>query len=107
MSEARINLLKQYIEEEPNNPFNQYALAMEYYETAPDESLELLRNLIKNHPEYLPSYFKAAHLMWDAELWEEANITFETGIQIAEKQQDQKALQELKSAHLNFQFDRD
>ncbi|NQZ77867.1 MAG: tetratricopeptide repeat protein [Ekhidna sp.] len=107
MNPARINLLKEFIEKEPKDPFNKYALAMEYYEAAPNQSLELLRKLIANHPDYLPSYFKAAHIMWDQELWDEADTTFDVGIQIATKQQDQKALQELKSAYLNFQFDRD
>lgn len=107
MNEERIRLLKEFIAEEPTNPFNKYALAMEYYEVDPSESLALLHQLLKDHPEYLPSYFKAAHLLWDNEDWDEADTAFQNGIQLAEKQEDQKALHELKSAYQNFQFDRD
>ncbi len=107
MNPERIALLEQFIKEEPENPFNMYALAMEYYEVNPIESLKLLRTLLEKHPEYLPSYFKAAHLMWEEELWEEANTTFTKGIQLAETQGNQKALLELKSTYQNFQFDMD
>ncbi len=107
MNLQRISTLKQFIAEEPENPFNVYALAMEYYEECPSESLNLLRSLLEKKPEYLPTYFKAAHLMWDMELWAEADIIFAKGIQLAEIQNDQKALVELKSAYQNFQFDQD
>ncbi|MEO1254210.1 MAG: tetratricopeptide repeat protein [Bacteroidota bacterium] len=107
MNKERISLLKQFIEEEPDNPFNIYALAMEYYDTIPEESLSILRKLLIDHPFYLPTYFKAAHIMWEDELWEEADKTFEKGIRIAEEQNDSKALLELKSAHQNFGFDRE
>lgn len=80
---------------------------MEYYDAQPIKSLELLRSLISEHADYLPTYFKAAHLLWEEELWEEADEVFTNGIELAEKQEDQKAILELKSAYQNFQFDRD
>ncbi|WP_425391290.1 tetratricopeptide repeat protein [Ekhidna sp.] len=107
MNSDRISLLKKFISEEPTNPFNKYALAMEYYETQLEESLSLLRSLLADHPDYLPTYFKAAHLLWENENWDEADEVFQTGIKLAEQQEDQKALQELKAAYLNFEFDRD
>ncbi len=107
MNSERINLLEKYIEEEPTNPFNKYALAMEYYEEAPDKALPTLRGLIVHHPEYLPTYFKLAHLLWEDEIWKEAASIFQKGIDLADQQNDQKALQELKAAYLNFQFDYD
>ncbi|WP_462250062.1 tetratricopeptide repeat protein [Ekhidna sp.] len=107
MNLERIQLLKTFIQDEPLNPFNKYALAMEYYEEAPDDALELLRDLRKAHPEYLPLYFKLAHLLWEEELWDEANDVFSEGIKLAEEQSDRKALSELKSAYQNFEFDKD
>ncbi len=80
---------------------------MEYYDSEPNESLLLLRALLLDHPDYLPTYFKAAHLLWDKELWDESEDVFKAGIELAEKQNDQKAVSELKSAYQNFQFDRD
>ncbi|MEP1097124.1 MAG: tetratricopeptide repeat protein [Cyclobacteriaceae bacterium] len=107
MNAERIKLLEKYREEEPNNPFNQYALAMEHYLEDSKKAMSLLNDLRTNHPEYLPTYFKLAHLYWDIEKWEEAASVFESGIKLAEKQEDQKALSELKSAHQNFQFEKD
>ncbi len=107
MNSDRISLLKQFISEEPTNPFNKYALAMEYYDSRPKDSLEILLALLKDHPDYLPTYFKAAHLLWEEEKWEEADATFRKGAKLASEQDDQKALLELRSAYQNFQFDRD
>lgn len=107
MNSDRIELLKQFIKDEPSNPFNKYALAMEYYHSNPNESLQLLRTLIQDHPDYLPTYFKTAHLLWDEELWGEADKVFQKGIELAIKQKDQKAILELRSAYQNFQIDRD
>lgn len=107
MNVERIRLLEVYISEEPTNPFNKYALAMEFYELEPAKSLELLRELLVQHKDYLPSYFKAAHLLWEQEQWEEADSVFRKGIDLASAQADQKAIQELKSAYINFEIDRD
>lgn len=107
MNRERIELLKQYIEEEPTNPFNTYALAMEYYEDAPDDARSLLNDLLHHHPDYLPTYFKAAHLLWENEELGTAETVFQKGIALAKKQNDTKALQELNAAYQNFQFERD
>jgi tetratricopeptide (TPR) repeat protein len=107
MSDARIQMLRKFISDEPNNPFNTYALAMEYYERQPDQSLTLLQQLLEDHHDYLPTYFKAAHLYWNLEEWEQAESIFEKGIQLAENQQDEKAKKELKAAFQNFQIDMD
>lgn len=107
MNASRIELLNKYILEEPNNPFNKYALAMEYYEWQPEVALDHLNQLIKQFPEYLPAYFKTAHLLWDFEEWDKANSIFTQGIALAEKQNDEKALHELKAAYQNFEIDRE
>lgn len=105
MNAERIKLLEKYIQEEPNNPFNGYALAMEYYESHPEKSLELLLEIINNHPDYLPSYFKTAHLLWEMDETTRTDKVFRKGIQLAKKLNDTKALQELTSAYQNFQFE--
>ncbi len=107
MNANRVTLLNEYIQKDPSDPFNYYALAMEYYEANPTQSIKLLKNLLIDHPAYLPTYFKAAHLLWEAEKWEEADQVFQKGIALATKQNDQKAEKELKSAYLNFQFEQD
>lgn len=105
MNAERIIILKKFIEEEPTNPFNKYALAMEYYETNPSESLIILSDLLDNHRNYLPTYFKAGHLYWDMEQMEEASRVFKLGIELANHQRDAKAEKELRAAYQNFQFE--
>lgn len=107
MNEERVALLKKYISEEPDNPFNLYALSMEYYDEAPEKARPLMEELVEKHGEYLPTYFKLAHLYWDLEEWSKADHIFLSGIGLAWKLSDQKALDELQAAYQNFQYDRD
>ena len=105
MNEQRIAMLKQFMEDDPTDPFNIYALAVEYYEEKTTSSLQLFEQLLTKHRNYLPTYYKAAHLYWETEQWNKAEEVFKKGIALAEAQNEQKALQELKSAYSNFQFD--
>ena len=107
MNQERIVLLEKFLKEEPNDPFNSYALAMEYYEEDPDKALQLLEGLRTKHQEYLPTFFKLAHLYWDMEEWGKAEEVFINGIKLAEEQEDNKALSELKSTYQNFLFEKD
>jgi Tfp pilus assembly protein PilF len=101
----RIAMLQKFIEEEPQNPFNTYALAMEYYQEDPEKSLGILKALLQEAPDYLPSYYKAAHLYWDRGELELAASIFEKGKELAKKTEDQKALGELNAAFMNLQFE--
>lgn len=107
MNQKRIDLLKAFIEEEPNNPFNRYALAMELYEEAPSEAQILLEFLQANHADYLPLYYKLAHLYWESEDWDKAEKTFLSGIELARRQSEAKTLSELQNAYQNFEFERE
>lgn len=107
MNTERIKTLKNFLKEEPNNPFNWYALAMEYYEHDVEKSCDLLESLLEKHPLYLPTYYKAAHLFWDLDDLEKAKKIFEDGIHLAKESDDQKALGELKSSYQNLIFEID
>jgi len=108
MNQNRIDLLEHYISEEPDNAFNKYALAMEYFDEAPEKSAEVLDLLLSEHPDYLPSYYKAAHLQWDAfENMEGAKEIFEKGIELAKEVKDEKAIGELKASYQNLLFEMD
>ena len=107
MNTERIKILEKFLTDEPNDPFNWYALAMEYYEYDVKKSCDLLESLLKNHPLYLPTYYKVAHLLWDLEHFEKAKKIFEDGIHLAKETDDPKALSELKSSHQNLIFEMD
>ena len=107
MNEARIALLKQYIEEEPNDPFNHYALANEYLLPMPEKARECFDFLVEYHPDYLPTYFLAAQLYKDFEDYNVAENLYKKGIALAKQLGDDKALRELSTAYQNLLFEMD
>ncbi|MFC3414483.1 enzyme of heme biosynthesis [Algoriphagus hitonicola] len=103
----RIKLLKQFINEEPENPFNWYGLALEYQKTNITEARNLFLEIRQKFPNYLPLYYTAAEFFENIEEIENAQIFFKEGIKLAKSQSDQKALRELKNRYQNFLFEYD
>ena len=96
MNQNRIKLLEQYIREDPSDPFNQYALALELASEDQDRAIALLLSLLKEKPQYLPSYYQAAVLLLDQNRIEETKIVISQGIKIAVQQNEHKTIKELK-----------
>ena len=105
MNESRIELLEKYIEEEPNDPFNYYALGNEYLATDPQKALDIFLRLIEKFPDYLPTYYQAAKLMEEFELEEKALEVYSSGMELAKIQGNHKTLNELNSAYQNLLFE--
>lgn len=102
MQAERIKFLLEQIDLDPEEPFNYYALAIEYKDNQPDKSLEYFRKLLLKFPEYLPTYYHAAALFFDIGNHVDAENTYILGIGLAEKLNKEKALRELKSAYQMF-----
>jgi tetratricopeptide (TPR) repeat protein len=105
MNEARINLLKNYIVEEPNEHFNYYALACEYLNEQEEEALQLFEKLLTDFLDYLATYYQAAQLLQEFEEEERALAVYEKGIALAQVQNNLKTLNELKVAKQNLEFE--
>ena len=103
----RIKLLKEYCAEEPQNPFNYYALALEYRESDKSEATHLFDFVVVNFPNYLPVYFPAAHFFYEEDKLQKAKQLFESGLALANELQDEKAKKELANAYQNFLFETD
>ncbi|MFT7364062.1 MAG: Tfp pilus assembly protein PilF [Algoriphagus sp.] len=103
----RIKLIKQFTEDEPENPFNWYALALEYREIDPNQTEDLFSKLLQSHKSYLPTYFPAAHFFAEDGQIMKAQEIFLAGIEVAKADNNQKTLKELKNAYLNFCFEND
>jgi Tfp pilus assembly protein PilF len=103
----RIQLLRQFTQEEPDNPFNWYALALEFRESDPEQAQSLFSKLLTKHPTYLATYFPAAHLYAEIGELKQSRMVFESGIELAREQKNTKALQELQNAYQNFLFEND
>lgn len=110
MNNVRIQLLRQFIREEPADPFNVYALAMEFLSDAPAQAQLLFDQLLTEHPDYLPTYYHAAALY--AELGErertardKAAQLYEQGMALAHRQGNEKTFLELQRAKRAFDDD--
>ncbi|MCX2745665.1 tetratricopeptide repeat protein [Mangrovivirga sp. M17] len=106
MNKQRIELLKTYIKEDSSDPFNYYALALEYLDENRTEAEEYFVKLLETFPEYLPTYYHAAHFFMDSDPDKTSEI-FEEGIKLAQIQGDLKTLAELRNAYTNWQFEQD
>ncbi|MGW8122160.1 tetratricopeptide repeat protein [Roseivirga echinicomitans] len=98
-------MLKKFAAEEPNDPFNWYALANEYITESPEIAKEYFDKLMTEFPEYLPTYYHAAQVYIDIMEDEKALTIYAKGIALAEKQQNSKALRELSAAHQNLLYE--
>ena len=103
----RISLLKTFCAEEPENPFNFYALALEFREEDKMAARQLFIKVLSDFPHYLPAYFPAAHFFFELDELEKAKELFEIGIALATRLQDEKAKKELTNAYQNFLFETD
>jgi len=107
VKEARLSILLKYLEEEPNDPFNLYAIATEYLSESIEKSKYYFDQLLSMHADYLPTYFLAAQLYVDLEKEAKAIDIYRLGIALAKKQNNTKTERELASAYQNLLFELD
>lgn len=105
MSETRLETLLKFYEEDPNDPFNLYGLALEYQKTDLNKSDKLFSKLLEDFPQYIPSYYHAAKLKVELKQPESALIIYKKGIEVAQQQNEKKAGQELRSAYDELMFE--
>lgn len=96
MNLERIKQLEKFIVEQPDDPFNRYALALEWADEDPALAARILMKLIGDCPQYVPSYYQAALALLELNRMEEAKIVLQKGIEAARQRNDQKAASELK-----------
>jgi tetratricopeptide (TPR) repeat protein len=105
MSNERLKQLREFYEQDPSDPFNAYALALEYQKVDVQKAAEFFEILLTNHADYLPTYYHAAKFFQDRGDRDRAINTYETGISLARRLGDQKAQRELKSAYDELIFE--
>lgn len=102
---ARLQILRELCQTEPNEPFNFYAYALELIKTDPIQAEAALKLTTQKFPEYLPTFYQYGKLLYEINQLEEAAKVIKTGISLAENQHEQKALQELKNLLLQVELD--
>lgn len=102
---SRIEQLQRFVNEDPTDPFNLYALGLEYQKIDVDKAMDIFRRLLNEHGEYVPTYYhlgKLYHVLRENKL---ALQVFEQGIEVATKKKDAKALRELQAARQELLFE--
>jgi tetratricopeptide (TPR) repeat protein len=97
MNEARVKLLEQFYEENPTDPFNLYALALEHAKTDTDMAASLFDKLIIEYEDYLPTYYQAVEFFAAKNQLDKAIEIGKRGIDKAKRNNQLKMLGELKS----------
>jgi len=102
MNQSRIDMLEKFILEDPSDPFNYYALALEYLQTNRLKAAALFDKIMNNYPEYLPVYYTAGTFFAEQPNELKAQEILNKGIELAKSKSDFKALRELQSAIQNL-----
>lgn len=93
----RLAQLEALLAEDPNDVFVVYAIALEHYKLgSAQKSIALLKDLIAQHENYVPAYFKLGQWLSEMDAMDDAKSYLETGIDQAKNQGDTKAIQEMR-----------
>ncbi len=93
----RLAQLQAFIEEDPADPFNHYALAMELTRTDKAAGLAKFREVMDSFPSYQPTYYMLCKLLSESEQTEEALAVATRGLALAKDTGDKKAWSELNA----------
>jgi Tfp pilus assembly protein PilF len=95
----RIEILKGFLNENPNDSFSRYALALEYVKLGQNEdAAHEFETVKKKDPDYVATYFQLGQLYQKMGQTHEAEKTFRTGIIVAAKIGDEHTRSELEGA---------
>jgi len=95
----RLAQMLQFLEQDPNDSFARYAVALEYASRKqPVQAIATLVELRQRDPEYVALYYQLGGLYAAAERIEDAEETYRTGITVALRQNDRHTAAELEAA---------
>lgn len=95
----RIDKLREYLQEAPQDNFLRHALAMEYLKTGKEkEAQQLLEAILNESPEYVGSYYQLAKILEKNGETEKAIFWYERGMEYAKKANERHTYNELQSA---------
>lgn len=92
----RLEQLEKFYKEEPNDPFNLYALALEISKSQRLQAYQVFKQLMTGFPDYVPAYYQAAVLSIELALPSETRTILESGMSWAKSKNDSKAFNELQ-----------
>ena len=93
----RVAMLKEILDQNPNDAFARYGLAMEYSKAGEvEEALREFGALLMANPDYTAGYFMAAQMLARAGREEEARKMLRDGIAAAQRRGNQHAQSEME-----------
>ena len=104
----RIERLKNLAEKMPEDPFPRYGLAMEHKNRGDHrEAIRVFQQLVEHHPDYTAAYFHFGMSLQAAGEQEKAEEVLGLGIEVADKNGESHAREELQTALADLQTDTD
>ncbi|MFN8700216.1 MAG: tetratricopeptide repeat protein [Flavobacteriales bacterium] len=99
MTSERLKMIEVMLETNPRDSFLHYAAALEHQKQGDiAQAIKILRQLIRQSPDYLASYYQLGKILEERGKTEEAIAVYQQGKSVARKQNDMKTLGELSEA---------
>jgi tetratricopeptide (TPR) repeat protein len=96
MTHSRLDSLKKLLEENPDDSFTRYAIALEYGSLGePETAITYLKEVIDRDANYLPAYRQLGQIFARLNRTQEAKPIYRKGIEIAEATGDAHAKEEM------------
>ena len=93
---SRLQMLTEFLQQNPGDAFARYGLAMEYSNAGQTEqALAEFRKLLELHPDYTNGYFMAAQALERSGRTAEAKKMLENGVEAARRTGNKHALSEM------------
>src|SRR5215469_15561181 len=92
----RLQMLTEFLQQNPSDAFARYGLAMEYSKAGQTEqALAEFKKLLELHPDYTNGYFMAAQTLERNGCADEARKMLESGVEAAKRTGNKHALSEM------------
>lgn len=101
---SRLEELHSFLKENPSDPFLKFAIGQEHLKAGElEKSREVLENLIKEHPDYVASYYHLGKILEKMDQKDLVQSMYEEGIKVAQRVGDGHTQGELMQALADFQ----
>ncbi len=96
-NKSRKQQIEEMLADDPNDPFLRYGLAMEYVSAGDDEgAARCLHELLAADAAYVPAYLQLGQVLIRLGRTDEARTTYRRGIEVAQRQGDGHAAEEMQ-----------